>query len=312
VSDPLSTEPLVLFDFKTREDVENNWRVSSDASFGGCSSGHISLVDTASSCSSSSFSSSSSSFSSSSSVHHTKQEQQQEQHEHEQHHEQEQQAKTSYTSKQYCMRFEGVYSRDIDRERAHPRLKKSGFVSMTGRRMDSLDTYMDLECYKSLVYSIRVDCREGMVGERTFLANIRTDNWVIGGDGASEDVWQAVLHTSLPEDVGNEKDTSSTSSGSGSSIYSNSTTTTAAATITGNRRRTRPSSLHPSFVDVEIPLSEFILTWRGRVVDAPVELGRTKVTALGISILGNDEQEEGPFCMDVLRITALHESATRE
>lgn len=70
-----------------------------------------------------------------------------------------------------------------------------------------------------------------------------------------------------------------------------------------------PSRLHPSFVDVEIPLSDFILTWRGRVVDAPVEIGKTKVIALGISLLGNEEQEEGPFCIDVLNIRALHESS---
>ena len=236
VTDPLSTEPYVLFDFKAREDVENNWRVSSDASFGGCSSGRVSLVDI------------------------------------------EDQQQGGGLS---CMRFEGVYSREIDRERAHPRLKKSGFVSMTGRRMDSFDTYMDLECYKSLVYSILVDSptpeqnsQLHHKGERTFLANIRTDNWVVGGDGASEDIWQAVLHTSH-----------------------------------GDGTKSTPSRLHPSFVDVEIPLSDFILTWRGRVVDAPVEIGKTKVIALGISLLGNEEQEEGPFCIDVLNIRALHESS---
>lgn len=246
VTDPLSTEPLVLFDFKTREDVENNWRVSSDASFGGCSSGHVSLVpcddDDPSCIPSDSLS---------------------------------------------CMRFQGVYSRDIDTERAHPRLRKSGFVSMTGRRMDSLDTYMDLECYKSLVYSIRVlHPANNMEGERTFLANIRTDNWVIGGDGASEDIWQAVLHTS------HAKDTTAARRNNQPSLDRNS----------------RSSALHPLFVDVEIPLSEFILTWRGRVVDAPVEIGRTKITALGISLLGNDDQQQGPFCIDVLQIKALHES----
>lgn len=233
VTDPLSTEPLVLFDFKTKDDVENNWRVSSDASFGGCSSGQVSLVEVMSS--------------------------------------------SEQQKEGYCMRFDGIYSREIDRERAHPRLKKSGFVSMTGRRLDSMDSYMDLECYKSLVYSIRVHpCLQEkgiQQGERTFLANIRTDNWVIGGDGASEDVWQAVLHTTH-----------------------------------GQGTASTPSRLHPSFIDVEIPLSDFILTWRGRVVDAPVEIGRTKITALGISILGNEDQHEGPFCIDVLQIRALHES----
>ena len=42
-------------------------------------------------------------------------------------------------------------------------------------------------------------------------------------------------------------------------------------------------------------------------MDAPVELGKTKVTGLGISLLGNDEQPEGPFCIDMESITARHE-----
>jgi hypothetical protein len=54
-------------------------------------------------------------------------------------------------------------------------------------------------------------------------------------------------------------------------------------------------------------LTSFVLTWKGRVVDAPVELGKTKVTALGISLLGNDEQAEGPFCIEIESIKARHE-----
>lgn len=265
VADPLSTEPLVLFDFKTPEDVDNNWRVSSDAVFGGCSSGQVSLV----SCGTATTTTPSHLSFASDGV--------------DQKNRREMETGTSEEGKDvesYCMRFEGIYSRTIDRERAHPQLKKSGFVSLTGKRLDLLDSYIDLECYKSLVYSIRVHPtqeEEHTKGERTFLANIRTDNWVIGGDGASEDIWQAVLHSSPSEQVD----------------------------ISTTTRRSHGD--HQSFVDIEIPLSEFILTWRGRVVDTPVELGRTKITALGISLLGNEDQQEGPFCIDVLQIKALHE-----
>lgn len=81
-------------------------------------------------------------------------------------------------------RFSGMYSKDIG-PKAHPKLKKSGFVSMTGRT-DSLSPYIDLESYQSLIYRVRGD-------GRTYLANLRTDNWVTGGDSNSEDIWQAVL-----------------------------------------------------------------------------------------------------------------------
>lgn len=77
-----------------------------------------------------------------------------------------------------------MYSKDIG-PKAHPKLKKSGFVSMTGRT-DSLSPYIDLESYQSLIYRVRGD-------GRTYLANLRTDNWVTGGDSNSEDIWQAVL-----------------------------------------------------------------------------------------------------------------------
>lgn len=87
------------------------------------------------------------------------------------------------------MRFSGIYSKRIDSSRAHPNMKKSGFVSMTGRPLDSLDTYIDLESFNALRYTIRVH-KNSL--HRTFLANLRSDNWVTGGQ--NEDVWQAVLH----------------------------------------------------------------------------------------------------------------------
>lgn len=87
------------------------------------------------------------------------------------------------------MRFSGIYSKRIDPTRAHPKMKKAGFVSVTGRPLDSLDAHIDLESYNALRYTIRV--HKNSV-HRTFLANLRSDNWVTGGQ--NEDVWQVVLH----------------------------------------------------------------------------------------------------------------------
>jgi hypothetical protein len=87
------------------------------------------------------------------------------------------------------LRFSGIYSKRIDASRAHPNMKKSGFVSMTGRPLDTLDSYVDLESYRALRYTIRVH-KNSL--HRTFLANLRSDNWVTGGQ--MEDVWHAVLH----------------------------------------------------------------------------------------------------------------------
>ena len=235
VHNPLSLEPLLLFNFASPDDVHSRWKASSDSAFGGCSSAQVSLLPI-----------------------------------------KKRQDDDDTSTRQggdsiaeHCMRFEGEYSRQLG-PNAHPRMKKSGFVSTIGRRMDSLDPYIDLECYKSLVYTVRVP-QHARGLSRIFLANIRTDNWVIGGDGNSEDVWQAVL---LRHDA---------------------------------QEMTESSTEDDAFTSIEIPLKDFILTWRGRVVDSRVEIGRTKITALGISLLGDDMQEEGPFCLDVLHIKALHE-----
>ena len=93
------------------------------------------------------------------------------------------------TVQEAFMRFSGVYSKRIDPSRAHPKMKRAGFVSMTGRPLDSLDAHIDLESFNALRYTIRV--HKNSV-HRTFLANLRSDNWVTGGQ--NEDVWQVVLH----------------------------------------------------------------------------------------------------------------------
>lgn len=90
---------------------------------------------------------------------------------------------TNYIYMQNFASFRGVYSREIG-EKASPRLKRSGFVGMTGRYNG---LYIDLESYQSVVYRVRGD-------GRAYLANIRTDNWVVGD--TAEDIWQAVLLSS--------------------------------------------------------------------------------------------------------------------
>lgn len=171
----------VLFDFGEEHNVRN-WRTASDAVFGGYSRGELQWVEDDGG---------------------------------------------DPSSRQPFLRFSGVYSRRIDPARvrlmsvfnivlvlarpdallhalahsrvssvrslvlvqAHPNMKRSGFVSMSGRPLDSLDSYIDLESYRALRFTVRI--HENSV-HRTFLANVRSDNWVTGGQ--MEDVWQAVLH----------------------------------------------------------------------------------------------------------------------
>jgi NADH dehydrogenase [ubiquinone] 1 alpha subcomplex assembly factor 1 len=68
-------------------------------------------------------------------------------------------------------------------ESASGRLKRSGFAGVTARAPGG-DDYLDLDDYHSLVFRVRGDGRK-------YLANIRTDNWVVGETG--QDVWQAFL-----------------------------------------------------------------------------------------------------------------------
>ena len=158
---------ITLFDFADQDSV-GNWRVGSDYAFGGYSKGGVRWVgpDPGGDLGS---------------------RDRQEGTDHEtgpaSHGQQETMAQDAF------MRFSGIYSKRIDPSRAHPKMKKSGFVSVTGRPLDSLDAHIDLERFNALRYTIRV--HKNSV-HRTFLANLRSDNWVTGGQ--NEDVWQVVLH----------------------------------------------------------------------------------------------------------------------
>ena len=58
--------------------------------------------------------------------------------------------------------------------------------------------------------------------------------------------------------------------------------------------------------DVEVPLSRFLLTWRGKVVDEVVHMNRGRVISLGISLAGGAKlQPDGPFKLDIKWIKAV-------
>lgn len=75
----------------------------------------------------------------------------------------------------------GNYSTVIP-ETAHARLKRSGFAGINS--IAEPDTYLDLDDFDALVFRVKGDGRK-------YLANIRTENWVVGDE--SHDVWQAFL-----------------------------------------------------------------------------------------------------------------------
>jgi hypothetical protein len=62
--------------------------------------------------------------------------------------------------------------------------------------------------------------------------------------------------------------------------------------------------------EVEIPLSRFLLTWRGKVVEEVVELNAKRITTLGISLAGGDQlqpqvHEGGGLQQPQLRVLLL-------
>lgn len=62
--------------------------------------------------------------------------------------------------------------------------------------------------------------------------------------------------------------------------------------------------------EIEIPFDSFVLTWRGKVVGKHMEMNKSKITGIGISLLGHDNQPEGPYNLDLEWIKARHASDT--
>ncbi|KAL4518110.1 hypothetical protein Ndes2526B_g01456 [Nannochloris sp. 'desiccata'] len=77
--------------------------------------------------------------------------------------------------------FSGMYSREVNDD-ASTRLKRSGFAGISVRAPQG--EYLDLDDFHSLVFRVKGDGRK-------YLANIRTDNWIVGE--STDDVWQAFL-----------------------------------------------------------------------------------------------------------------------
>eukprot|EP00887_Chlorella_sp_A99_P007396 scaffold2.g7396.t1 len=65
--------------------------------------------------------------------------------------------------------------------------------------------------------------------------------------------------------------------------------------------------------EVEVPLSRFMLTWKGRVVEEVVELNPKRITAIGISLAGGQGlQEEGEYRLGVDWIAALNHNGLQQ
>jgi hypothetical protein len=59
------------------------------------------------------------------------------------------------------------------------------------------------------------------------------------------------------------------------------------------------------WMDVEVPLERFLLTWRGKLVETRVEMNPKRILSLGISLAGGAElQPEGPFRLGLRAILA--------
>ena len=76
-----------------------------------------------------------------------------------------------------------------------------------------------------------------------------------------------------------------------------------------------PCAPHPTccrkgeWSEVSIPMSRFLLTWRGRVVESEVELNAHRITSLGVSLAGGEElQPEGPFRLGIEWVAAQNSS----
>ena len=57
--------------------------------------------------------------------------------------------------------------------------------------------------------------------------------------------------------------------------------------------------------DVDIPLSRFLLTWKGKLVESKMELNPQRIISLGVSLAGGEKlQHEGDFRLGLRSISA--------
>lgn len=157
---------------------------------------------------------------------------------------------------------------------------------------------LDLSAFDAL--RLRVRNGDG----RPWVVSLRTENWLVGdaGGGGCHDVWQAFLFAPDARRKGRRADASGGRSSSSS---------------VGEKDQ-------GGWTTAELPLSRFLLTHRGRLVEARVTMNAARVVSLGLAPAplpssagrletAGDEEEapaaEGAFCLGLDSITAV--STTR-
>ena len=119
---------------------------------------------------------------------------------------------------------------------------------------------LDLSAFDAL--RLRVRNSDG----RPWVVSLRTENWLVGdaGGGGCHDVWQAFLFA--PDARRRASGSSSGGGGSGS-----------------GRGSSDESRSQDGWTTAELPLSRFLLTHRGRLVEARVSMNAARVVSLGLA-----------------------------
>lgn len=164
---------------------------------------------------------------------------------------------------------------------------------------------LDLSAFDAL--RLRVRNGDG----RPWVVSLRTENWLVGDaeGGGCHDVWQAFL---FAPDARRTRSRRSSGSRSRSS--------------TGFEDETFQESESDGWSTAELPLSRFLLTHRGRLVEARVSMNAARVVSLGLAPAplpsfssggggevveennSDDEAPEGAFCLGLESISAFSTS----
>ena len=168
---------------------------------------------------------------------------------------------------------------------------------------------LDLSAFDAL--RLRVRNADG----RPWVVSLRTENWLVGdgAGGGCHDVWQAFLFAPDARKGAEARRRAGGSSGSGGSGSG------------GDESRT-----DNGWTTAELPLSRFLLTHRGRLVEARVSMNAARVVSLGLAPAplppspstgdgnvetggdggegGEEAPAEGAFCLGLDSITAVSTS----
>ena len=126
---------------------------------------------------------------------------------------------------------------------------------------------------------------------RKYLASIRTENWIIG-DATSADVFQAFLFARCG------------GLGCGRHVLWH-----LMPCITAQSSIPEPGPKHccrkNEWSEVEIPMSRFLLTHKGRLVETHVEMNRARIVSFGLALATGDAEPEGPYSLGLDWIAAV-------